>query len=72
MKADVENSELFRTHLHKVFQPHYDIVKNTFEESVENFLVSLLPIYQAPKPFTPGELQYYLNLFPLKNLMSWT
>lgn len=65
-KTDKEKSELFRSHLTKVFQPHHDIVNNVFEEHIENSLISPLPLYLPPKPFTPGELQYYIKLFPLK------
>ncbi|KAL4107893.1 hypothetical protein QTP88_018166 [Uroleucon formosanum] len=65
-KTDKEKSELFRSHLTKVFQPHHDIVNNAFEEYIENSLISPLPLYLLPKPFTPGKLQYYIKLFPLK------
>lgn len=65
-KTDKEKAELFRSHLTKVFQPHHDMVNNAFEEHIENSLISPLPLYLPPKPFTPGELQYYIKLFPLK------
>ena len=49
-----------------VFQPHHDIINNSFEECVEKFLISPLPLYLAPKSFTPSEIQHHIKLFPLK------
>jgi len=34
-------------------------------------LTSPFPLYLAPKPFSPGEVHYYLKLFRLKKYSGW-
>lgn len=63
-KTDKEQA--FCSHLSKVFKPHNDINNTLLETNIENSLFSPLPLYLAPKPFSPNEVQYYIKSFPLK------
>jgi len=65
-KTDKEQADAFCSHLSKVFQPHNDINNNLLDTNIENSLFSPLPLYLAPKPFSPNEVQYYIKSFPLK------
>lgn len=65
-KTDKEQADTFCSHLAKVFQPYSDIGNNSSDQIIESALSSPLPLYLAPKPFSPSEIQYYINSFPLK------
>jgi len=65
-KSDKEKAELFCSHLSEVFKLHQPIDNSTFTETIENSLISALPIYLAPKPFSPVEVLHFINTLPLK------
>ena len=65
-KSDNEKAETFRAHLAEVFQPHSDLENYTRTQNIENSLTSPLPLYLAPKPFSPGEIQHLIKSFPFK------
>ncbi|KAL4108080.1 hypothetical protein QTP88_018335 [Uroleucon formosanum] len=65
-KSDKNKAELFCSYLSEVFKPHQPIGNSTFTESIENCLTSALPIYLAPKSFSPAEVLHFINTFPLK------
>ncbi|KAL4119930.1 hypothetical protein QTP88_012684 [Uroleucon formosanum] len=65
-KSNKENAELFCSYLSEVFKPHEPISNSTFTESIENSLTSALPLYLAPKSFSPAEVLHFINTFPLK------
>ncbi|VVC41929.1 Reverse transcriptase domain [Cinara cedri] len=65
-KSDKEKAELFCSHLSEVFKPHQPTSNVTFSETIENSLNSALPLYLAPKPFSPGAVLRFINTFPLK------
>ncbi|KAL4104507.1 hypothetical protein QTP88_019802 [Uroleucon formosanum] len=51
---------------YEVFKPHQPIGNSTFTESIKNSLTSALPLYLAPKSFSPAEVLHFINTFPLK------
>ncbi|VVC44186.1 Endonuclease/exonuclease/phosphatase,Reverse transcriptase domain [Cinara cedri] len=65
-KSDKEKAELFCSHLSEVFKPHQPTSNVTFSETIENSLNSALPLYLAPKLFSPGAVLRFINTFPLK------
>ena len=65
-KSDNEKAEIFRAYLAEVFQPHCVSENFTHTLNIENSLTSPLPLYLAPKPFSPGEIQHLIKSFPLK------
>lgn len=65
-KSDNKKAEIFRAHLAELFQPHSVLENYTHTQNLENSFISPLPLYLAPKPFSPGEIQHLIKSFPLK------
>lgn len=64
--SDTDKAELFKLHLSEIFQPHPDIASPNNINSVEEFLNSPLPVAHPVKHFTPNEVKYAIDKYPLK------
>ncbi|KAL4113853.1 hypothetical protein QTP88_017414 [Uroleucon formosanum] len=64
--SDAYKAELFKLHLSEIFQPHPDIASPNNINSVEEFLNSPLPVAHPVKHFTPNEVKYAIDKYPLK------
>lgn len=62
--SDSDKAELFKTHLHKTFQPHHDMHIPKQANEVETFLNRAPPPSPPERYFTPNEIK----LSNLKNL----
>lgn len=64
--SDADKAELFKLHLSEIFQPHPDIASPNNINSVDEFLNSPLPVALPVKHFTPNEVKYAIDKYPLK------
>lgn len=64
--SDTDKAELFKLHLSEIFKPHPDIASPNNINSVEEFLNSPLPVAHPVKHFTPNEVKYTIDKYPLK------
>ncbi|KAL4143761.1 hypothetical protein QTP88_006048 [Uroleucon formosanum] len=68
--SDADKVELFKLHLFEIFQPHPDIASSDNINSVEEFLNSPLPVAHPVKHFTPNEVKYAIDKYPLKSFQG--
>ncbi|KAL4103330.1 hypothetical protein QTP88_018707 [Uroleucon formosanum] len=64
--TDSDKTEAFKQHLSDIFVPHSDIFCPHNINSVEEFLNIPLPACLPVKHFTPNEVKYTIDKYPLK------
>jgi len=64
--TDSDKTEAFKQHLSDIFVPHSDIFCPHNINSVEEFLNVPLPACLPVKHFTPNEVKYTIDKYPLK------
>lgn len=65
-------TEIFKQHLSDIFFTYSDIYSPHNINSVEEFLNAPLPVCLPVKHFTPNEVKYIIDKYPLINLLGLT
>lgn len=66
--SDTNKSELFKNYLSDIFKPHSDIYSPDNINSVKEFLNPPQPVSYPIKHFTPNEVKYVVNKYPLNKI----
>jgi hypothetical protein len=64
--SDAEKVELFKNHLHDIFQPNSETFSPTTTNSIQMYLDSPIPISQLVKHFTPSEVKFTIQKYSLR------